>query len=64
MTAVENKLMMILMRLALSDSASSGLSRPSGETEVNLLPRQKSELKTELVKGSIEQASPDIKSPE
>jgi hypothetical protein len=31
------------------------------ETEVNLLAGQKSELKTELVKGSIEQASPDIK---
>jgi hypothetical protein len=35
MTAVENKLMMILMRLALSDSASSGLSRPSGLTRQN-----------------------------
>ena len=31
------------------------------ETEVNLLAGQKSEVKTELVKGSIEQASPDIK---
>jgi hypothetical protein len=31
------------------------------ETEVRLLARQKSEVKTELVKGSIEQASPDIK---
>lgn len=34
------------------------------ETEVNLLAGQKSELKTELVKGSIEQASPDIKPPQ
>lgn len=31
------------------------------ETEVNLLAGQKSEVKTELVKGSIEQAGPDIK---
>lgn len=31
------------------------------ETEVTLLAGQKSEVKTELVKGSIEQASPDIK---
>jgi PEGA domain len=34
------------------------------ETEVNLLQGQKSEVKTELVKGSIEQASPDIKPPQ
>ena len=34
------------------------------ETEVNLLPGQKSEVKTELSKGSIEQASPDIKPPQ
>jgi hypothetical protein len=34
------------------------------ETEVNLLLGQKSEVKTELVKGSIEQASPDIKAPQ
>jgi PEGA domain len=33
------------------------------ETEVNLLQGQKSEVKTELVKGSIEQAGPDIKQP-
>lgn len=33
------------------------------ETEVNLLVGQKSEVKTELVKGSIEQASPLIKQP-
>ena len=33
------------------------------ETEVNLLANQKSEVKTELVKGSIEQAGPDIKQP-
>ena len=33
------------------------------ETEVNLLRGQKSEVKTELVKGSIEQAGPDIKQP-
>jgi PEGA domain len=33
------------------------------ETEVNLLQGQKSEVKTELVKGSIQQASPDIKPP-
>jgi PEGA domain-containing protein len=33
------------------------------ETEVNLLAGQKSEVKTELVKGSIQQASPDIKKP-
>src|ERR1700730_830173 len=33
------------------------------ETEVNLLAGQKSEVKTELVKGSIEQASPAIKPP-
>jgi hypothetical protein len=32
MTAVENKLMMILMRMALLDSASSGLPRPPGTT--------------------------------
>ena len=35
-----------------------------GETEVNLLPGQKSEVKTELVKGSIQQASPEIKQPQ
>jgi PEGA domain len=34
------------------------------ETEVNLLANQKSEVKTELVKGSIEQAGPDIKPPQ
>jgi hypothetical protein len=34
------------------------------ETEVNLLVNQKSEVKTELVKGSIEQAGPEIKKPE
>ncbi len=34
------------------------------ETEVSLLVGQKSEVKTELVKGSIEQASPDIKPPQ
>jgi hypothetical protein len=34
------------------------------ETEVNLLIGQKSEVKTELVKGSIEQASPSIKPPQ
>jgi hypothetical protein len=34
------------------------------ETEVNLLAGQKSEVKTELVPGSIEQASPDIKPPQ
>ncbi len=34
------------------------------ETEVNLLVGQKSEVKTELVKGSIELASPEIKKPE
>lgn len=34
------------------------------ETEVNLLVGQKSEVKTELVKGSIEQASPSIKPPQ
>lgn len=33
------------------------------ETEVNLLQGQKSEVKTELVKGSIEQAGPEIKQP-
>jgi len=33
------------------------------ETEVDLLPNQKSEVKTELVKGSIVQAGPDIKAP-
>lgn len=33
------------------------------ETEVNLLAGQKSEVKTELVKGSIEQAGPAIKPP-
>jgi hypothetical protein len=31
------------------------------ETEVSLLAGQKSEVKTELLKGSIEQASSDIK---
>jgi hypothetical protein len=34
------------------------------ETEVNLLAGQKSEVKTELVKGSIEQAGPEIKKPQ
>jgi hypothetical protein len=34
------------------------------ETEVNLLRGQKSEVKTELVKGSIEQGGPDIKPPQ
>jgi PEGA domain-containing protein len=34
------------------------------ETEINLLAGQKSEVKTELVKGSIQQASPDIKKPQ
>ena len=34
------------------------------ETEVNLLQGQKSEVKTELVKGSIEQAGPDVKPPQ
>ena len=34
------------------------------ETEVNLLQGQKSEVKTELVKGSIEQSGPDVKSPQ
>jgi hypothetical protein len=34
------------------------------ETEVNLLAGQKSEVKTELIKGSIEQASPTIKPPQ
>ena len=33
------------------------------ETEVTLLAKQKSEVKTELVKGSIEQATVDIKKP-
>jgi hypothetical protein len=33
------------------------------ETELNLLAGQKSEVKTELVKGSIKQATPDIKQP-
>ena len=36
----------------------------SFETEVNLLAGQKSEVKTELVKGSIQQASPAIKPPQ
>jgi hypothetical protein len=34
------------------------------ETVVDLLPGQKSEVKTELVKGSIEQAGPEIKQPQ
>lgn len=34
------------------------------ETEVNVLAGQKSEVKTELVKGSIEQAGSDIKKPQ
>jgi hypothetical protein len=34
------------------------------ETEVNMLVNQKSEVKTELVKGSIEQAGPEIKQPQ
>src|ERR1700676_1139271 len=34
------------------------------ETEVNLLAGQKSEVKPELVKGSIQQASPEIKQPQ
>jgi hypothetical protein len=34
------------------------------EAEVNLLVGQKSEVKTELVKGSIEQASPSNKPPQ
>ncbi len=33
------------------------------ETEINLLARQKSELKTELVRGSIEQAGALVKQP-
>ena len=33
------------------------------ETEINLLARQKSEVKTELVKGSIDQAGPLVKQP-
>jgi hypothetical protein len=33
------------------------------ETEVDILQGQKSEVKTELVKGSIEQAGADIKKP-
>jgi hypothetical protein len=33
------------------------------ETEINLLARQKSEVKTELVRGSIEQAGPLVKQP-
>ena len=33
------------------------------DTVVDLLPNQKSEVKSELAKGSIEQASPDIKPP-
>lgn len=33
------------------------------ETEINLLARQKSEVKTELVKGSIQDASPLVKQP-
>ncbi len=36
----------------------------SFETEVSLLAGQKSEVKTELVKGSIQQATTDIKKPE
>ena len=36
----------------------------SFETEVNLVAGQKSEVKTELSKGSIQQASPDIKPPQ
>jgi hypothetical protein len=34
------------------------------ETEVDLLQGQKSEVKTELVKGSIEQAGPEVKPPQ
>ena len=34
------------------------------ETEVNRLAGQKSEVKSELVKGSIQQASPEIKQPQ
>jgi uncharacterized membrane protein len=34
------------------------------ETEVDVLAGQKSEVKTELVRGSIEQAGPDIKKPQ
>jgi hypothetical protein len=34
------------------------------ETELNLLAGQKSEVKTELVKGSIKQATADIKQPQ
>jgi hypothetical protein len=34
------------------------------ETEVNLLANQESEIKTELVKGSIEQNTPLIKKPD
>jgi hypothetical protein len=34
------------------------------ETEVNLLANQKSEVKTELMKGSIVQAGPEIKQPQ
>ena len=36
----------------------------TSETEVNLLAGQKSEVKTKLAKGSIQQASPNIKPPQ
>ena len=35
MTAVENKLMIILMRLALLDAVSAELASPSGTTRIN-----------------------------
>jgi hypothetical protein len=46
MTAVENKLMMILMRLALLDSASSELSRRSSTTRQDSQCDQGSKIKS------------------
>ena len=42
MTATENRLMMVLMRLALLDLASSGLSSPSGATRQDSLAEENS----------------------
>lgn len=47
MTATENRLMMVLMRLALLDLASSGLSSPSGAT------RQDSPVEKNFKKGRM-----------
>jgi len=50
MTATENRLMMVLMRLALLDLASSGLSSPYGAT------KQDSPVEKNIKKGRMSSA--------